>query len=701
MARGFLVTLILFFSFISSHIHACNQNERSFLLSFALTLSSSLLTWNSSDCCYWEGITCDQYGFVTHLELPSKGFKIEGGNTFPSLGNLTHLTHLNLSHNSLYGSLDHIQLPLSLNRLEVLDLSHNAFSGSIPSSTCLHSSPLIWLLDFSFNNFSGSISPRLGKCSKLRVFRAGYNNLAGLLPEDIYNATTLEEIELPSNSLYGAISDKIVNLTALNTFDFSYNHFSGVLPPSLGKLSKLKFIVLDSNYLEGPLPPSLMNCTKLVGLRIGANSLEGDISTFNFSKLSQLSKLDLAVNLLTGTVPRSLYSCKSLKAIRLGKNDLEGLIQPEIISLTSLSFLSFSFNKRQLANVTGAVKVLMGCKTLVFLTISSCFLGGEMPGDDGIVEFDGFQSIRLLDLSSCGLTGEIPGWLSKLKKLEILNLDSNRITGSIPSWLGTLPRLHSILLASNQISGGFPKELCRLPMLVHGRAAAQVDRNHLELPIFDKPEDGDSIQYSSLSLFSPMIDLSNNNMSGSIPSEIGQMQFLSELHLSFNNFSGDIPHQISNLKNLKVLDLSNNHLSGKIPASLTFLNLLGIFNVSYNNLEGPITTSIQFQSFGAYAFEGNPKLCGALLQKECQPRKVIDGNEKGKNQDVENASQNQNPWSYISIVLGFITGFWGVCGPLMLKKTWRNAYFQYLDNAKNKFIIVMIRVHMNWTKHKN
>ncbi|XP_024156370.1 receptor-like protein 2 [Rosa chinensis] len=221
-------------------------------------------------------------------------------------------------------------------------------------------------------------------------------------------------------------------------------------------------------------------------------------------------------------------------------------------------------------------------------------------------------------------------------------------------------------------------------MLVHGRAAGQVDRNQLELPIFVKPEDGDTIQYSSLSLFSPMIDLSNNNMSGSIPSEIGQMQFLSKWHLSFNNFSGDIPHQISNLKNLKVLDLFNNHLSGKIPASLTFLNLLGIFNVSYNNLEGPITTSIQFQSFSAYAFEGNPKLCGALLQKECQPRKVIDGDEKGKNQDVENAYQNQNPWSYISIVLGFITGFWGVSGPLMLKKTWRNAYFQYLDNAKNK-----------------
>ncbi|PRQ35668.1 putative non-specific serine/threonine protein kinase [Rosa chinensis] len=305
MANAFLFFLLLIFSsnITFENIHACNQSERSSLLSFALTLSSPQLNWTSADCCNWEGITCNQGGWITHLQLPSKGLKLKEG-TFlsSSLGNLTHLTHLNLSHNSLYGSLDQTEFFLSMNDLEILDLSYNllfgvlssslpsshirmvdlssnrlhgavsssffqqawnltsfnvsnnTFSGPIPSSICHPSSSSLRHLDFSFNKFNGSISSGLEKCSKLQVFRAGYNYLSGSLPEDMFNSTTLEEISLLRNSLYGAVSDRISNLTNLTTLDLSYNQLSGVLPPHLGKLSKLKHILLDFNHLEGSFP---------------------------------------------------------------------------------------------------------------------------------------------------------------------------------------------------------------------------------------------------------------------------------------------------------------------------------------------------------------------------------------------------------------------------------------------------------------
>lgn len=32
----------------------------------------------------------------------------------------------------------------------------------------------------------------------------------------------------------------------------------------------------------------------------------------------------------------------------------------------------------------------------------------------------------------------------------------------------------------------------------------------------------------------------------------------------------------------------------------------------------------------------------------------------------------------------FTAGFWGVCGPLMIKKRWRCAYIQFLDNVQDK-----------------
>ncbi|PQM37302.1 tyrosine-sulfated glycopeptide receptor 1 [Prunus yedoensis var. nudiflora] len=597
---------------IFTNIHACKQIERDSLLSFASILSSPPLNWTSIDCCRWKGVTCDPDGCVTRLLLPSRGLK--GGISPSLLGNLTHLTHLNLSHNSLYGSLE-TQFFLSLNQLEILDLSYNrlsgelplslpsssiqtvdlscnhffgaipssffqqasnltsfnvsnnAFTGYVPSSICLHSSPSLRLLDFSSNVFSGNLAPGLGKCSKLQVFRVSHNNLSGLLPEDIYNATKLEEITLPRNSLHGAISDKIVNLTNLAILDLYSNYFGGELPLNLGKLSKLKFVTFDFNNLEGALPPSLMNCTNLVELHLGSNNLEGDISMFDFSKLSQLTKLDLRNNNFTGTVPISLYSCRSLKAIGLSRNHLEGQIQAEILSLKSLSFLSIGYN--QFTNLTRAIKILMSCKSLHALILSCAFQGEGMPFDDDMVDFDGFQNLRFLSLAGSNLTGQIPVWLSKLKNIEILILGDNQITGPIPSWLGTLPRLFYIDLSDNQISGEFPKQLCRLPRLIYEAE----DQYELELPVFSNINTGNQL-FHKLSSFPAIIDLFNNNMSGHIPTEIGQLQLLYELTLYSNNFSGVIPDQISNLKKLEVLDLSNNHLSGIIPSSLASLNFL-------------------------------------------------------------------------------------------------------------------------------
>ncbi|KAL6195037.1 hypothetical protein ACLB2K_030659 [Fragaria x ananassa] len=728
MVRGLSFLLILM-SLFTRNIHSCIQTQRTSLLSFALALSSPSLNWTS-------GITCSRDGWVTHLQLPSKGLKLKG-DIFPSssLANLTHLTHLNLSHNSLSGSLDQSETFLSLNYLEILDLSfnflfgmlpsilpstshiqlvdfssnrlhgvipssffqqawkltgfnvsNNTFSGPIPSSICLPSSTLRHL-DFSLNNFNGSIPRGFGECSKLQVLRAGHNYLSGSLPEDIFNSTSLEEISLPLNSLNGAISDGIVNLINLTSLDLSYNQLiSGVLPLHLGKLSKLKHILLDFNSLEGSLPLSLMNCTKLVELRMGANNLGGDISMLDFSKLSQLSKLDLRMNNFFGVLPRSLYSCKFLKAIRVSYNNLEVQIQPEIASLQSLSFLSLGVNKR-LTNVKEAMKILMGCKSLVVLSLASSFVGEEFPTDLGKADFDGFQNLRVLDLSSCNLTGQLPLWLSKLRKLEYLTLNHNRITGSIPSWIGSLPRLYSIIMDFNLLSGKIPKELWMLLMLVSEQAAATVG-TALDLPIFYPSVDySKPIQYNYL-YYEAMISLKSNNLYGNIPSEIGQSQLLTYLDLSNNNLSGNIPEQTANIKGMRQLDLSMNQLSGNIPMSFTSLHFLSKLNVSFNNLEGPIPSSTQLQSFDASEFEGNLNLCGDPLPNKCKRTKGTD--EPDMNSTDADMKEHQFPWFYISAALGFIIGFWGVFGSLVLLKKWRYAYYQFLDNVYDRFMVMIL-----------
>ncbi|XP_025015109.2 tyrosine-sulfated glycopeptide receptor 1 isoform X1 [Ricinus communis] len=643
---------------------ACNQDDHDSLLPFYSNLSSfPPLGWSPSiDCCNWEGIECRGIDDrVTRLWLPFRGLS---GALSPSLANLTYLSHLNLSHNRLFGPiphgffsyLDNLQiLDLSYNRLtgelpsndnntnvaiQLVDLSsnqlsgtipsnsilqvarnlssfnvsNNSFTGQIPSNICTVSFSSMSILDFSYNDFSGSIPFGIGKCSNLRIFSAGFNNLSGTIPDDIYKAVLLEQLSLPLNYLSGTISDSLVNLNNLRIFDLYSNNLTGLIPKDIGKLSKLEQLQLHINNLTGTLPASLMNCTKLVTLNLRVNLLEGELEAFDFSKLLQLSILDLGNNNFKGNLPTKLYACKSLKAVRLAYNQLGGQILPEIQALESLSFLSVSSNN--LTNLTGAIQIMMGCKNLTTLILSVNFMNETIP-DGGIIDSNGFQNLQVLALGASGLSGQVPTWLAKLKNLEVLDLSLNRITGLIPSWLGNLPSLFYVDLSRNFLSGEFPKELAGLPTLAFQGAKELIDRSYLPLPVFAQPNNATYQQYNQLSNLPPAIYLGNNHLSGDIPIEIGQLKFLHVLDLSNNNFSGNIPDQLSNLTNLEKLDLSGNQLSGEIPASLRGLHFLSSFSVRDNNLQGPIPSGGQFDTFPISSFVGNPGLCGPILQRSC------------------------------------------------------------------------------------
>lgn len=595
---------------------------------------------------------------MARLLLPFKG--LVGGISSSLLGNLTRLSHLNLSYNSLAGPLF---FP-SLNRLQILDLSHNRLSGEIPSSLlssnmqvvdissnrfngaiqssffhlasgltsfnasnnsftgpipsfiCINSSNPLRILDFSLNNFTGQIPAGIGECSSLEIFRAGFNSLSGLIPNGIYNALELRQISLPFGNLSGPISDNIVNLTNLRIVELYSNQLTGLIPEDIGKLFNLERLYLHLNYLNGSIPPSLMNCTNLTTLNLRGNNLTGNIADLNFSRLFQLSTIDIGNNNFKGTLPQTLYSCKSLTAVRLAGNQLEGQILPGILALQYLSFLSLSMNN--LTNLTGAINILMGFKNLSTVIISKNFVGEAMPDGDSIVDPDGFQNLQVLGLGACQLTGLVPAWLAKLKKLQVLDLSVNQMTGSIPVWLGTLPSLFYIDLSDNLISGIFPEELNGLPNLLSEQTTDKVDRSYLELPVFVSPNNASNQQYyNQLSNLPPAIYLRNNSLSGSIPVGIGLLRSLHSLDLSSNNFSGNIPDQLSKLKNLEKLDLSSNRLSGEIPASLKSLHFLSSFNVANNNLQGAIPTGGQFDTFPNTSFAGNPGLCGPNVQHLC------------------------------------------------------------------------------------
>ena len=86
------------------------------------------------------------------------------------------------------------------------------------------------------------------------------------------------------------------------------------------------------------------------------------------------------------------------------------------------------------------------------------------------------------------------------------------------------------------------------------------------------------------------LDLWRNQLRGSIPSELGGMTKLQTLNLGRNQLSGAIPVRLGNLANLQTLWLPLNQLRGTIPTQMGNLSNLHRLNLTGNQLSGPIPT---------------------------------------------------------------------------------------------------------------
>ena len=97
---------------------------------------------------------------------------------------------------------------------------------------------------------------------------------------------------------------------------------------------------------------------------------------------------------------------------------------------------------------------------------------------------------------------------------------------------------------------------------------------------------------SCYSLDITSLNKSFNDLTGSIPPEIGQLTNLQLLNLSFNDLSGILPEELWNLENLEALNLSNNNLSGEISSNIENLASLEVLQLDNNNFSDEIPDEI-------------------------------------------------------------------------------------------------------------
>ncbi|HLP45456.1 MAG TPA: hypothetical protein VK469_05900, partial [Candidatus Kapabacteria bacterium] len=118
---------------------------------------------------------------------------------------------------------------------------------------------------------------------------------------------------------------------------------------------------------------------------------------------------------------------------------------------------------------------------------------------------------------------------------------------------------------------------------VEGDHVIKIELNNQNVSGVIPPEIGNLSYLKILRLF-------NNKLTGVIPPETGNLGNLEELHLSSTYLSGSIPAELGNLTHLRILRLNSN-FTGSIPASLGNLSQLGFFELVGNQLSGSIPAS--------------------------------------------------------------------------------------------------------------
>ncbi|XVE62766.1 hypothetical protein DITRI_Ditri06bG0145900 [Diplodiscus trichospermus] len=631
------------------------------------------------------------------------------GNFSSVIGNMTSLTHLFLSGNQLGTTVP--KCLESLCNLRALDLSFNGIDyevSEIIESLSKCTLDRLETLNVAFNKLSGSLTDQLGQFKKLELLDVSNNMLEGNISEmHFFNLTRLKILSASNNMLMFKPNPswippfhcEIIELgnwhlgpefpqwlqfqKNLSVVDISHTEISGVIPiwfwslsteflyinfsnnQLTGKLSYLPIswsIDLSSNKFTGPFPqvlPLPQVLPHLGYLFLSKNLFSGSFSSFlcnSSNELEFLLFLDIESNLLSGEIPDCWENVRWLLVLNLGNNHLTGKIPKSMGSLHGIRSLSLHNNS----------------------------LFGKVPST-----LQHLAEMFALDLSENQFMGNIPTWIGdKLSNLVVLNFHSNNFQGSIPHQICALNYLQVLDLGYNNISGVIPKCFSNLsamatktrgPSLTYQTMLLNVPFSfYIRTLLVMK---GRMYEYSTILRLVTSIDLSANCITGEIFEELGSLIELQSLNLSGNLLTGKIPEKIGNMKCLESLDLSMNLLHGEIPSSFSNLNFLNHLNLSYNNLTGQIPTSTQLQSFDELSYIAN-HLCGPPISKNCSTNgETSDITKEG---DREGRKGSKVNWLYVSIVAGFVMGFWGVMAPIFFIKSWRFAYYRKLEQIGDK-----------------
>ncbi|KAF2948542.1 hypothetical protein DAI22_01g043300 [Oryza sativa Japonica Group] len=649
----------------------CHPDQASSLLRLkaSFTGTSLLPSWRAgSDCCHWEGVTCDMAsGRVISLDLSELNFI--SNRLDPALFNLTSLRNLSLAYNDFWNA----PLPASgferLTDMIHLNLSDSSLTGQIPIG--IGSLKKLVTLDFSRNYGLYFVKP------SFQTVMANLSNLRELHLDDVNilssrsswsviladNTPQLEILSLSQCGLSGSIHSSFSRLRSLKMIDLSANQeLSGKVPELFAELSSLSILDISGNSFEGQFPTKIFQLKRLRTLDLSWNSNNLSVNLPEFPNGNNLETLALAGTNLTYHIPSfSFANLKSLKSLSISTTGTSKELLPSLIgelpSLKELEMwgsewslekpvLSWVGNLKQLTDLTlgsydfsqSTPSWIGNLTSLATLDMWGCNLSTSIPHQIG-----NLANLTSLRFEGCDFFGQkIPSWIGNFTKLRDLRIENCGLSGPIPSTIGNLTQLEYLSIRSNdQLNGKIPQLLFALPVLKYvGVGANQLSGSLEDIPsLLTSPLgaiDLGSVELSSVWNLKNLhfLSLSNNLISliddegeavspslsnirylylascklTKIPGTLRYLDAIWDLDLSSNQITGAIPRWIweNRTYQLNSLDLSHNMFT-TVEQSPSLVNIayLTYLDLSFNRLQGSIPIPVTTSSEIALDYSNN------------------------------------------------------------------------------------------------